>query len=211
MKISIYLILTFIDVSLLIPTLPAQVTFPGIELLSRPTDHSVTVNVVANTAMQAYFEYGTTSETYTSQTAIISSSANDPIVAIMDDLLANTRYYYCMRYSTDGGSTWESRSEHSFHTPRQAGSTFAFAVTTDSHVNIMLGNAAIWTQTLTNVANDNPDFLLDLGDTFAMDYVTSESGARNAYITQRSSSFFGLVSHSASIFIALGNHEQEEG
>ena len=39
----------------------AQVSFPGAELLGRPTDTSVTINVVASAAIDAYFEYGTQS------------------------------------------------------------------------------------------------------------------------------------------------------
>ena len=44
-----------------------------------------------------------------------------------------------MQYSTDGGATWVTRDEHSFWTQRAAGSTFTFDVTSDSHVNIQLG------------------------------------------------------------------------
>ena len=213
MKRYLFFILAMAASLCFIPKLNAQ-SFTGPELLCRPTDHSVSVNVVANTALDVYFKYDTESngggDGYDYQTATVSSVANEPINVVIDGLQANTCYYYRMVYKTSGGS-WTERDEHSFHTQRPSGSTFIFDITSDSHVNIMLGNAATWTQTLTNVANDHPDYLIDLGDTFAMDNVTSESGARSAYIYQRSSNFFGLVSHSASIFLALGNHEQEEG
>ncbi len=62
----------------------------------------------------------------------------------------------------------------------------------------MLGSSATWTQTMNNVAADQPDFLLDLGDTFAMDSVTTAAGANSAYLTQRQ--YFDLVGNSASIF-----------
>jgi hypothetical protein len=186
------------------------VNFSGTELLARPTDHSITLNVVCSShALDAYVEYGTSGGVYTGTTSTVSKAANEPIVIVIDGLGANTKYYYRLVYSTNGGSTWVERDEHTFHTQRPPGSTFKFDVTSDSHVNIMLGNATTWTQTLTNVANDNPDYLIDLGDTFAMDDVTSESGARSAYIFQRP--YFGIVSHSASIFTMAGNHEEEEG
>ena len=73
-----------------------------------------------------------------------------------------------MQYSTDGGTTWQ-RDEHYFYTQRSAGTTFTFDITTDSHIGIQLGNASNWTSTLNKVAADHPDFLIDLGDTFAMD------------------------------------------
>lgn len=195
----------------LVPCLYAQVNFTGPELLARPTDNSITVNVVTDAALQLYFEYGTESGVYTDQTDLVTSIANEPVNVVINGLQANTRYYYRMVYSNDGGSLWIERAEHSFHTQRPSGSTFTFTILTDSHINIMLGNQTVYQQTLNNVASDNPDLHLDLGDTFAMDNVTSESGARSAYLFQRASNFFGRISPSAPIFIAIGNHEEEEG
>lgn len=193
-------------------SLPAQVTFSGPELLCRPTDNSVTIHIVPDTDIgQLLYEYGTSSGVYSGQTSITSASAGVPHSTVISGLQPDTKYYYRMRYSTDGGTNWISRSEHSFHTQRASGSTFMFSVTSDSHVNIMLGSASTWQQTLANVANDNSDFHIDLGDTFAMDNVTTQSGADNAYLYQRSSSFFGQTGHSLPVFIVIGNHEQEEG
>jgi hypothetical protein len=190
----------------------SQVSFPGPELLGRPTNRSITLNIVSSSALDAYIEYGTSSGAYTNTTSTVSQAANEPIVIVIDGLTANTKYYYRLRYrvSSSGGS-FSARSEHSFHTQRPTGSTFTFTITSDSHVNIMLGNAATWQTTLSNVANDNPEFHLDLGDTFAMDNVTSESAARSAYIFQRTSTTLGLISPSVPIFLAVGNHEEQEG
>jgi hypothetical protein len=186
----------------------AAVTFSAEELLCRPTDHSVTVNIVANQTIQAYFEYGTTSGVYSDQTTTASYTGGTPIQVVIDGLSPNTQYYYRMVYSEDG-STWVERAEHSFRTQRAQGSTFTFTITADSHVNIMLGNATTWQNTLNNVLADHPDFHLDLGDTFAMDDVTTVAGAEAAYLFQRP--YFGTISHSAPIFVMPGNHEQEEG
>jgi hypothetical protein len=190
--------------------------FTGPELLARPTNTSVTVHVVVDTALQVRVRYGTTSGTWTSYTTPISSTANEPVNVVISGLSPNTQYYYQLGYSTDGGSTWTYRSrnpERSFYTQRAQGSTFTFSVTSDSHVNIMLGSAATWKQTLTNVGNDYPDFLIDLGDTFAVDNVTLDDDARTAYFYQRNSTdnYFPRISHSVPIFLAPGNHEQEEG
>ena len=106
-------------------------------------------------------------------------------------------------------SGWVARAEHSFWTQRASGSSFSFDVTSDSHVNIMLGSATTWTSTMNNIAADHPDFLIDLGDTFAMDNVTTLAGADAAYLYQRD--FFDLAGHSAGIYLAPGNHEQTEG
>jgi hypothetical protein len=61
---------------------------------------------------------------------------------------------------------------------------------------------------MTNIANDHPDFEIDCGDTFAMDGVMTASGAEQAYLYQRQ--FFDTVGNSAAIFLAVGNHEQQE-
>jgi hypothetical protein len=208
LRIHTYCVLLFCLVS---ATESVAQTFTGTELLARPTDHSITLNVVSSSALDAYIEYGTSSGVYTNTTSTASQVANEPIVIVIDGLSANTKYYYRLRYRVSGGGSYSARSEHTFTTQRPPGSTFSFDITSDSHVNIMLGTAATWQKTLTNVANDNPDFLLDLGDTFAMDGVSTESTARANYLFQRSSTTLGLVSPSVPIFIAVGNHENQEG
>jgi hypothetical protein len=185
----------------------AAATFAATELLGRPTDTSVTVNVVPSSNGQVYFKYGTTSGVYTDQTSSAGLTSGSPTEVLIQGLTPNTRYYYRLVSSGDGVN-WEDGDEHSFQTQRSQGSTFNFTITSDSHVDIMLGNAAMWTQTMTNVANDHPDFEIDLGDTFAMDSVTTAAGAEQVYLYQRE--FFDIVGHSASIFLVSGNHEQQE-
>jgi hypothetical protein len=187
----------------------AAITFTGSELLGRPTDTSISVSIVPDAAISLYYEYGTTPGEYTGQTDTTSAAAGQPKVVVISGLAADTKYYYRMHYSTDGGSTWLARPEYSFYTQRAAGSSFSFTVTSDSHVNILLGSAAEWTKTMNNVAVDHPDFEIDLGDTFAMDGVTAVATAETNYKYQYQ--FFNLVSHSASVYIVPGNHEQQEG
>jgi uncharacterized repeat protein (TIGR02543 family) len=184
-----------------------EITFSGEELLGRPTDSSITINVVPDENINLYYEYGTTSGVYSNQTTTGSATGGQPYEVVISGLQPDTHYYYRMQYQKPG-DVWIARPEYSFWTQRASGSTFTFTITSDSHVNIMLGNATTWTQTMTNVANDNPDFEIDLGDTFAMDSVTTVSGAEQAYLYQRQ--FFDLVGNSAPIFLAPGNHEQEE-
>jgi hypothetical protein len=188
------------------------VAFIATELLGRPTAHSVTVNVLADANLEAYFEYGTTSGVYTDQTGTITSTANEPIEVVIDGLQSNTRYYYRMVYREVGATDWIARDEHSFHTQRPPGNTFTFTAIADSHLGFGDFTAAhpdLYNQTLLNVLADNPDFHIDLGDTFLMDGVSTIAQAQQAYLDQRP--YMGLISHSAPIFLALGNHENEEG
>jgi hypothetical protein len=200
-------------------TLYAQtISFPGSELLGRPTANSVTVNVVANRAIEAFFEYGLVSGVYTDQTTKVSAAANEPIEVVLDGLEADTRYYYRMGYRAVGAVSWLYRSENLFHTQRVPGAPFAFTLVADSHLGQYGGQTAderaLYQRTLLNVRNDQPDFHLDLGDTFAMDPSPlgtgmTESEASAAYLIQRP--YLGLISGSVPIFLALGNHENEEG
>ena len=194
-------------------TLLGQVSFPGAELMGRPTDHSVTINVVPDAAIDAYFEYGTHAggpyDHRTPQSGALSTSANLPLVAVLAPLEPNTRYHYRMVYRPSGASSWIPREEHSFQTQRARGSTFTFTITSDSHIDNVFGDPALFHRTLQNVADDKPDFHVDLGDTFAMDDISEQRVANLAYLYLRT--FFADISHSVPIFLVVGNHEQEEG
>ena len=179
-------------------------------LLGRPTDDSITVNVIPDLSGDAYFEYGTTSGVYGSNTSVIPATAGEPFEVVIDSLSANTKYYYRMQFR-ETGQSWVPTAEYSFYTQRAQGSTFTFSLTSDSHINIIRGDEATWIQTLNNVAADNPDFVIDLGDTFAMRLLEpgDVAGAEDVYQYQRP--FFDITSRSAPLFLASGNHEQTEG
>ena len=53
--------------------------FAGTIILGSPADCSVTVNVRSDSALEVYFEYGSTSSTYTAQTNPVASAV-DPYV-----------------------------------------------------------------------------------------------------------------------------------
>ena len=90
-----YVLIVNVDIS-------AQVTFTGTELLARPTDHSITLNIVSSNALDAYVEYGISSGNYTKTTPTVSQVANEPIVIIIDSLTADTKYFYRLRYRLNG-------------------------------------------------------------------------------------------------------------
>jgi VCBS repeat-containing protein len=194
----------------------ATITFTGTELLGRPEANSISVSVVPNSDITLYYEWGTSSGNYTGggPSTQTTATAGTPKVVVMSGLTANTHYFYRMQYSTDGGATWTARPEKSFWTQRATGSTFTFDITSDSHVNIQLGNSSNWTSTLNGVAADNPDFHIDLGDTFAMDNgSTSVTLGDTASAEQKYKDalpFFNIVSGSTPLFLVAGNHEQQE-
>jgi len=181
------------------------------ELLGRPTDHSVTVNAIAGQAVEAYFEYGTAPGVYASQTTP-TVFPSGTIQVVIDGLAPNTRYYYRNRHRPSGSpDDFIAGAEHSFHTQRSRTATFSFAVQSDSHQ----GFAAFFSDqlyglTMQNISAGQPDFLVDLGDTFSLDGATeTEATVRQKYLDQRA--FFGVAGHSSPLFLVLGNHENEEG
>jgi len=188
------------------------ITFTGEELLGRPTDTSITIKIVPDESIAYYYEYATSPGTYSEQPPTAEAVGGEPSEIIITGLSPNTQHYYRMQYHPLHDDEWVPRAERSFWTQRAQGEGFVFTITADSHVNIMLGNAATWTSTLNNVAADSPDFHIDLGDTFAVYTavgVGDVAGAENAYTYQLP--FFNIVSHSASVFLMAGNHEQTEG
>jgi len=176
--------------------------FIATEITGRPTDRSITVNIVPATRMEIYYEYGTSSGVYTSQTPLQTALANLPLETLIDGLQANTRYYYRVNYKEISGVAG------SFVTQRAPGSTFTFAIQGDSHPERVKKqfDPDLYTRTLLSAAADQPDFYLTIGDDFSVDILktVNTETVRALYINQRQ--YLGLVG--APVFLVNGNHEQ---
>jgi len=187
-------------------------SFGGTLVLGRPTANSVTVNTLANSDLAAYFEYGLQSGVYSCQTDVTNLPAGQPVEMLFGSLLANTRYYYRLRFSTDGGTNYLADIEHSFMTQRPPGETFTFCIQGDSHperVGIMF-DAALYTRTLLTAAADRPDFYMTIGDDFSVDNIPTNS-INAALVTERYTiqrPYLGLIGSDAPLFLVNGNHEQ---
>ena len=171
-------------------------------ILGRPTATSITANLIPASAMSIYYEYGTTSGVYTSQTSPQNVSANTPIETLIGGLQANTQYYYRLRTNGNPGV------EHSFMTQRAPGATFTFDIQGDSHPE-RLGkefSPDLYPITLRNAAADQPDFYMTIGDDFSVDTLKSVNAdtVKALYLTQRQ--WLGQVG--APLFLINGNHEQ---
>ena len=69
-----------------------QISFTGSELLGRPTNNSITLQVIANTEIEAYVEYGTTTE-YGDNTTLDSNKVTSH-TQTLSGLLPGTTYHY---------------------------------------------------------------------------------------------------------------------
>jgi hypothetical protein len=187
-------------------------------LLARPTDHSITANIIPDTDVEFYAEYGVESGVYTEQTPSYFGTADEVVEFVIDGLPANTLNYYHLVYRQIGVSEWNQGDEYQFWTQRPPGSSYTFTIVSDSHLGQYGGQDAdeleLYALTLDNVEGENPDFHIDLGDTYAMDpsplgSVMTPEEAMTAYYVQKP--YLGEITHSIPFFQAIGNHENEEG
>ena len=187
--------------------------FLGQELLGRPTDTSITINAVARQNLEIYYEYGTESGNYTARTIYTELPADESIHLLIENLEPNTRYYYRMRYRESGEGDFSTRNEYSFHTQRPKGSSFSFVIEADPHM-MSSNSAEAFELSLGKMLADQPDFMLDLGDTFFIDRYLREGPLTHEQVLGRVQllrSYFDLINHSVPLFLVNGNHEGEWG
>ena len=183
------------------------INFTGEELLGKPEDTSITINIVPATTIEYHYQYGTSPGANTWQTANHTATGGQPHEVVISGLTANTQYYYRMQYHLPGETDWVNRTEHSFWTQRAQGSSFSFTVTSDEHASF----GSSFSNGMTNIYNAQPDFHIDLGDTFYTDNATSQTQVNNEYLAFREPSYYDRIGSSVPIFLASGNHENEEG
>jgi hypothetical protein len=188
----------------------AQPNFTGKELLGRPTSNSITINVAADKDLEVYFEYGTASGAYGAQTAAATFPGGTPFNTVIDKLDPNTRYYYRMRYRVPGAFAFAAGDEHTFQTQRPPGGTFTFAIQFDPHMDEN-SDGGVYKLTLQNELADNPDFLIDLGDTFMSDKLQRPTAPSILDRVLLLRSYYDTVCHSVPLFLTIGNHEGEWG
>jgi len=137
-------------------------------ILGRPTQHSITVSVLTYQDLEGFIEYGSSPDAYSNQTPLRAFAANQPVEVLIDGLQANMAYTYRLRYRLGNVGEFSTMNAETFHTQRAAGSQFTFSVQADSHLDTN-SNPQVYLQTLANEHANQPDFLIDLGDTFMTD------------------------------------------
>jgi len=180
------------------------------EYLGRPTNSSITINAASRQKLEVYYEYGTKPGVYTGKTATATAAAGEPFNILLDKLQPNTRYYYRMQYRQPGAAAFTARAEHTFMTQRPAGSTFTFTAQFDPHLDDNIDDEA-YKLSMKNMAADQPDFLIDVGDNFFVEKLHPVTNAGVEERVQLMRSYYDMVSHSTSLFLAIGNHEGEWG
>ncbi len=199
---------------LALPTLLVAQEIRHTEMLGRPSDHSITLQAFFDTTIEMSVRYGTSSGNYTSQLPWLQFSSFEPAEMILDGLQANTKYFYQLLYRLPGASSFLIRPEYTFHTQRAIGSDFTFIVQADPHLDES-SDTALYRLCLRNQLEDQPDFMIDLGD-----FLMSDKLRTSAHVIPHDTvpfrchllrSYYETQSHSVPLYIAIGNHEGETG
>lgn len=180
------------------------------QILGRPANTTVSVNILFTQQAEVYWELGTSTGNYSITTTTSNATKDVPLDFDFTNLNTDTKYFYRTRYRLSGSSAFLAGPEYTFHTARSSGSTFTFAIEADPHLDEN-SDSASYTLTLKNILSKNPDFLLDLGDTFFSEKQATKS---QSVITKRHlllRSFFDNTCHSVPLYLVLGNHEGEAG
>ena len=197
----------------------ATADFPGSLVLGAPTDTGVRLKLqttaLTGTAKAFYSAAGETVET---ATAAVTVTAGKTAELAFAGLKPNVGYSYRLVLTPNSGATVNTRS-YAFHTARPAGSSFTFTIQADSHLDEN-ANLDQYLRTLGNVLADQPDFHVDLGDTFmtekysepftaVLQAATSRTVVDTRYTFERGN--FGRVTHSVPLYLVNGNHDAELG
>jgi hypothetical protein len=176
-------------------------------ILGRPTNHSITLSMMADSSFSGYICYGADKSHLYTKTPVFTFLPNKVNFINLEGLRSNTRYYYKLVFTSQ--QLADEPEINSFHTARALGAGFTFDIQADSHLDENT-STDMYTQTLHNMQQDSTDFLIDLGDTWMTDkYRNDYKDAYKQYIAQRY--YFGTVGKSAPVFLALGSHDGEGG
>ena len=190
------------------------ITAPVItKILGRPTNSSIAISVLTNVDLTGYIEYGTSKTRYTTKTSSLALKAGIPAVFEISGLRSNTKVYYRLSYKTADSQTIVNEKQNSFMTQRKSGSAFSFSVQGDTHPERAgnMFNSDLYYVTMANIASQQPDFHILMGDDFSIDPLISKGAATQAnvegiYKTHRN--WLNVAGSSVPIYLVNGNHEQ---
>ena len=178
-------------------------------VLGRPTQQSISANLVSAEGGDAYLEFGTTRENFTATTSVIQLKPGQPAELEMGSLKPDNQFFYRARYRKGPSEPFIEGSTHQFRTQRAPGKTFAFEIQGDSHPERpQQFDPELYARTLRAVAADTPDFYLTIGDDFSVDTLdtVNQETVTQRYRLQRP--YLAIVGQTAPLFLVNGNHEQ---
>ena len=190
------------------------VTAPIItRVLGRPTNTSIAISVLSSQPITTLVEYGNSKTRYTSKTSQLQTAPGSPAVFDITGLQPGTKVYYRVNYKEVNRANFVNGKQFSFTTARKSGSTFSFSVHGDTHPERAgkMFNAELYGVTLSNIASQQPDFHIMMGDDFSIDPLigkgqANKSNVEKIYSTHRN--WLTIATSSVPLFLVNGNHEQ---
>ena len=76
--------------------------FTATELLTRPTNSSVTISLIPKEDSELFFEFGTSTGSYSCQTTEVNVKAGSPLNSTIRGLIPDSHYYYRTCYKAAG-------------------------------------------------------------------------------------------------------------
>lgn len=184
------------------------------ELLSKPTANSVSIRLQFDTLVNAKLYYGKTKNELYDSTQTIQFQSNQFGTIVLENLTANSKYYYQLQYQVVGNDSLFKRPIYSFQTAKTSAQSFTFLVQADPHLDNQTDSLILF-RSCENQLTDNADFLIDLGDFIMTDKLRNANKIVTTdtlnYRCNLLSSYYEKMAHSLPLFIALGNHEGEAG
>lgn len=186
--------------------------FEGTIVLVRPEPTQMTANIVSRQPATVYLEWQPAGGAL-QRSAVTPCSQNQPAVIVMTGLKAGSSNTYRMFFKGEGETAFKSTAQYSFETPKSVGAGFTFVVQSDSHL-ANKADPAMYKTNMQAMSVYQPDFLMDMGDTFLNDQDgdprnPSVEILRHTYLQQRG--YLDIVTRNAPLFQTIGNHEGEYG
>ena len=177
-------------------------------VLGRPTDRSITLNLLTPAALEVLVEYGTAERALSHKITAVSLAANQPREIVVEGLQPNSGYFYRLSSRRPGDPKYAEGPEGSFHTQRPPGASFTFVLQADPHLDDGT-DPEVYKRSLRDELVSSADFPIDLGDTFMSDKLEplTRSEVINRHLLARS--YYEMVTASLPLFLVLGNHEGE--
>lgn len=207
------LALLFWATNLLISNRSFAQLFMHTELIGRVSDVQATLQFQVTDTLSARVIYGLTPTLFSDSTPWVKILPGKPENILLTHLQPNSQIYYRLDYSYNNNPIIH-RPVYSFHTQRPPNSTFTFTIQADPHMDEQ-SDSAVYLRCLKNQLEDNPDFMIDLGDILMSDKLRlpNKTVPRDT-VTYRSHmmrKYYETVAHSLPVYIAIGNHEGESG
>ena len=185
-------------------------------LLGRPAATSIAVHLMPDAPVEVRI---VATDGAASRREVAATLDAAPTAIELTELLAATRYDYTLFWRTPGAVDWQTAVTAHFQTARAPGQPFVFTVQADSHLDEN-SDVARYRVALENIRLDEPDFHLDLGDTFMSEkhsepFTALVARAPDLATVQTRYAFerdnFAALGPSLPLFLVTGNHEGEMG